>query len=107
MNLIEARKLAHEGWVRRNGGPWLILDGTYLYRLQERIDSSVDVKVAYQTLQQEHLDAEDWEPKPAPGKLFEAEVWVRDDYGWCMRAHEGEDFTGAGWRRTRVREVTE
>jgi len=36
---------------------------------------------------------------------FEAEAWVKDSDGWCVRAREGEDFTAHGWRRVRVREV--
>lgn len=87
MNLIEARKLGHEGWVRspsRTGGEWVDAYGGHFW-------TSGD------------LDAEDWEPKPAPAKPFEALLWV-DESGLCMSF---PPVSEAGWRKIRVREVTE
>jgi hypothetical protein len=55
------------------------------------------------------LDADDWEPKPAPAKVFEAVVWVQeDDNDIQMDPIERPlKWKKEGWRRIRVREVTE
>ena len=73
MNLIEARKLAHEGWVRsptRTEGRWSTLWPYGHFK---------DDKGAQRAIVLADLDAEDWEPKPAPRPLFEGELWVSLD----------------------------
>jgi len=101
VNLIEARKQAHEGWVRSpKTGNWLRLDGAYFYNEDNcRACPLKDV----------HLDEENWEPKPAPP--WEGEVWVHSD----GRITEYREPIGDprdlrevnGWHRIRVREVIE
>lgn len=96
MNLCEARKLGHEGWVRsptRTNGIWI--------RFNETGYSTKHGN--YGTATAFDLDAEDWEPKPAPVKPFEALLWVNES-GLCMSF---PPVSEAGWRKVRVREVTE
>lgn len=104
MNLIEARKLADEGWVRsptRTEGKWAKpLGSVWIVHGSE----------IFPIVRSEDLDAEDWEPKPAPRKLFEAEVMI-DDRGtgifWSPDTMGIASECPAGWRKIRVREVAE
>lgn len=89
MNLSEARKLGYEGRVRsptRTGGEWIRYTGEHILVIAD-------------------LDADDWEPKPAPAEPFEAEVWL------CMLTGKmwpiDQCLADANKRRIRVREVVE
>jgi hypothetical protein len=94
VNLIEARKLAFEGWVRsptRTDGEWTRV-------------------TAHKCASDKDLDAEDWEPKPAPKALFDEEIWIHPlrPYAYFVENdHPIADWEAKGWRRIRVREVTE
>lgn len=99
MNLIEARKLAHEGWVRserQTEGMWVLYVGQG-YRIEG------DPSVYHRYCVASDLDAEDWEPKPAPAKVFEADIWVHPNGDWHGEAEE--DWGRQGWRKIRVKEV--
>lgn len=96
MNLIEARKLGHEGWVRsptRSNGEWC--------RPENNVWTSADF--SYQPMiHVADIDAEDWEPKPKP---FESWVWAAPDgklYPGAPVDWPGEQY---GWRKILVREV--
>lgn len=92
MNLIEAHKLAHEGWVRsptRTNGTWVTFDH---WGARARGDLGAD------------LDAEDWEPKPKAEKPFEMELWVHSTGIWLVHINPRDE---EGWRKIRVREVME
>ena len=106
MNLIEARKLGHEGWVRsptRTGGEWV------LFRYEGYSHAAYGEIILKRDHIDADLDAEDWEPKPAPANLFEAEVWVSPDGEAKTIRDRHEKIASAqnGWRRILVREVTE
>jgi hypothetical protein len=102
MNLIEARKAGHEGWVRspaitKNG--WVQLHITVMRTEDGFASRYVDTAA---------LDAEDWEPKPKPKKLWEGELWLCED-GITANPRSLDDdaiLTANGWRKIRVREVT-
>lgn len=102
MNLLEARKQAHEGWVRspsRTGGYWRrIRENRYWY---SELGDQVDGLTLWD------IDAEDWEPKPAPKNLWEAEVWVSIGGSIALGGAKGDEdrLARAGWRKIRVREV--
>jgi len=103
MNLIEARKAAHEEWVRsasRTDGEWVQLEGSVIVYTNFGRAPQINTY---------DLDATDWEPKPKPIEPFEAEVWL--DKGGSLFPVEPNDNTqrllGVGWRRIRVREVVE
>lgn len=104
MNLCEARKLGHEGWVRsptRTGGRWATL-WPYAH--------IKDDKGAQRSIVIDDLDAADWEPMPAPPRPFEAILWVHLRHSTIHRAdaaHTTEDWVTKGWRKVRVREVVE
>lgn len=99
MNLIEARKLAHLGWVRsppRTGNEWQkVADG--MFWIEESGQYTYDMTI-------DDLDAEDWEPKPPPAKPFEAWVWER---GGVVYSAVPIELQQLGWRRIRMREVVE
>lgn len=102
MNLIEARKLAREGWVRspsRTDNCWVRLQGN----VWGRESGSTLIFVAGD------LDAEDWEPKPKPAKSFDCELLVHDDGSVRVMkpSHDLKSWELCGWRKIRVREVTE
>lgn len=104
MNLIEARKLGHEGWVR---SPTCTL-GQWCRATQRGFETENGFDGT--PLNVKDLDAEDWEPKPAPAKPFEDEVWVSkhgviDQVSKTVR--DENSYLKTGWRRIRVREVTE
>lgn len=97
MNLIEARKLGHEGWVRsptRSANNWARVVCLIF------VDSTGSSLGAIAELD---LDAEDWEPRPKPVEPFEAEVWV---LGGLVCSAVPIEMQPDGWRRIRVREVT-
>jgi hypothetical protein len=102
MNLIEARKAAHEGWVRsetRTGGVFI--------RFTHSGYESGDEK--YGTITAGDLDADNWEPKPKPKPVepFEVDVWLLPNGRWAFvyESDSDEVLKSAGWRRIRVREV--
>lgn len=101
MNLIEARKAAH--WVRsptRTENRWVQLRGNALVTESGTCWCWIDAPA---------LDADDWEPKPAPAKLFDCELLVHDD-GSIRVMKPGHDLTAwglCGWRKIRVKEVAE
>lgn len=99
MNLVEARKLGHDGYVRsptRSGGEWC--------RLKE-LTWTFDGPEYSGKFELADLDTEDWEPMPKPpDDLFEADVWVSEN----ARSLTDSDMSEyPGWRRIRVREVRE
>lgn len=97
MNLIEARKLAHEGWVRsetRTDGKWVQVSHSFLVFVGGQCSS----------LHCEDLEADNWEPKPKP---FEADVWVSSTGDVESGAPHDQWHAEHGWRRIRVREVVE
>jgi hypothetical protein len=103
MNLIEARKQAHEGWVRsptRTGGIYIQFDATGFLSIGGGKGCAITAA---------DLDADNWEPRPKPVKVWERwerEIWVRGEHVYVVRASESdEDWDG--WRKIRVREVTE
>ena len=99
MNLIEARKIAHEGWVRspsRTEGMWLQLRG---------FSFSDGAGKRHDGVSHEDLDADDWEPKPAPAEPFETMIWLSPEGPAYLYPHIGQ--VRNGWRKIRVREVTE
>lgn len=91
MNLIEARKRGHEGFVRsetRTGNTWI--------QIVHRSDLTAD------------LDATDWEPKPWPLEPWQGELWVRSGDAYEARYIEDDDgWIKQGWRKIMAREVTE
>ena len=106
MDLIEARKLAHEGWVRSETQT----EGMWIQYLGQGYRTEDDPEVYHRYCVVGDLDAEDWEPKPKPKpKPFEAEVWVLENGGIAevhpLQVHP--DWERLGWRRIRVREVVE
>ena len=67
MNLIEARKAAHNGWVRSPTRT----DGLYI---RFNANGYQDEKGGlYGTTGAADLDSEDWEPMPKPPLPFESE----------------------------------
>lgn len=114
MNLIEARKLAHEGWVRspsRTNNNWICFTGKGSYlQFEESQDARQRIDIT------QDLDAEDWEPKPKPAEPRESDVWVSPN-GWALqmdyvvREQDAQDdtptYAARGWRKIRVREVVE
>jgi hypothetical protein len=105
MNLIEARKQAHEGWVRsetQTEGMWVQYLGQG-YRVED------DPEIYPRYCVAEDLDAEDWEPKPKPVEPWEGLVWVSPDGTW-VGTELPQVWTGdntCSWRSIRVREVVE
>lgn len=103
MNLIEARKQAYEGWVRSPSvtkGYWRrIRHNRYWYsELGTQIDGITLLDI----------EAEDWEPKPAPEKPREWEVWVNPSGTvFMLPLDTGRRLAELGWRKIRVREVLE
>ena len=98
MNLIEARKLGHEGWVRsptRTNGIWIRFDETG-YSTKE--GGQHGAATAFD------LDAEDWEPRPEPLSPFEIYIWLHTSGIWMTQVKKSD--SADGWRRIRVREVT-
>jgi len=104
MNLIEARKLGHEGYVRspnRTGGHWWRASG---------IDSkwwANEDAIELTPFLFADLDADDWEPKPKPVEPWEGVAWVHRD-GRIIIADAtrfSDDWEASGWRKIRVREV--
>jgi hypothetical protein len=108
MNLIEARKLGHEGWVRsksRTSGSWAKPFGS-VWKIHGS-EYCPDVRA-------EDLDAEDWEPKPEPEarNLYEFEIWFNIKTGkiheyYHFGIYEQKTLDTANWRKIRVREVLE
>lgn len=98
MNLVEARKLGHNGWVRslsRTNNIWCYLkNGTW---------ESPEFKYRPDFCA-EDLDAEDWEPK----KAFEAEVWfhpVSTTLYINQPTDNSKEFEEQGWKKIKVKEV--
>ena len=63
MNLIDARKQAHEGWIRspsRTGGHWWRAGGVH-HSMWDNENAERLTPFLFAD-----LDAEDWEPKPNP-----------------------------------------
>ena len=106
MNLIEARKAAHEGWVRSP-----TRTGDLYIRFTHSGYEVGDEK--YGTITAGDLDAEDWEPKLKPAEPWESELWVYgNDQGAIVQSDRPELFdyeilAQEGWRKIRVREVVE
>ena len=110
MNLIETRKLGHDGWVRsptRTSGSWAKPFGS-IWKI-DRSEYCPDVRA-------EDLDAEDWEPKPKPEpearNLYEFEIWFNIKTGkihefFHFGAYERKTLDMGDWRKIRVREVAE
>ena len=103
MNLIEARKFAHDGWVRspsRTDSAWRRLQG---------VTWEVEGPHYSEPFKLEDLDANDWEPKPAPAKPVEADVWKHANGQIVLADPQEKDISWIrqGWRKIRVREVTE
>jgi hypothetical protein len=105
MNLIEARKAGHEGWVRspsRTGGHWWRAAGNGISGLWANENDEQLTPFLFAD-----LDAEDWEPKPKPVEPWEGVAWVHRD-GRIIRADEtrfSDDWEASGWRKIRVREI--
>ena len=100
MNLIEARKQAHDGWVRsptRTDGDWLKLDLDTHWR--------DDAGKFDRDLSPRDIDVEDWEPKPELAKLFEIEILVHDSGIWTSDESDAVSWEREGWRKILVREV--
>ena len=108
MNLSDAMKLGHQGWVKSPTvySEWLKLEGPYLFRLADDSDKESPL-IAFCTLQKQHLELDDWEPKPWPPELFEAELWV----SWDGRIKTIDFVPGPisknFWRKVKVREIEE
>jgi len=108
MNLTDAMKLGHKGWVKSPTvhSEWLQLDGPYFFEVADPSDKDSPL-VAFLTLQKKHLELDDWEPKPWPPAPFEAELWV----SWDGRIEVGDFVPGpiskSFWRKVKVREVEE
>lgn len=96
MNLCEARKLAHEGWVSsasRTECRW--------WKIERGKEWTDEQGCTFGYVVAGDLEAEDWQPMPAPAKPFEIEVWVHGDGKSYMLSRPREK----GWRKIRVREV--
>lgn len=108
MNILEARKLGHEGWIRSpsiTSETWIRLDeddtGRALLRFGERTSD-------YWTCDLDALVTEDWEPKPIPKKPFEAEVWQNETMEHLYKVTPIDNikvFESQGWKRIKIREV--
>jgi hypothetical protein len=102
MNLIEARKLAYDGWIRsdtRTGRVYVKVRGDCFVTESNRIgDFSVN-------LSENDLDADDWEPKPAPPKPFEMQILVHPNGDWTAIGKMPDEWMKTGWRKILVREV--
>ena len=104
MNLIEAQKLGHMGWVcskKQTVGKWWRLDVQSLRWKNE----SGNLTSAFLG---EDLETEDWEPKPWPPKRWCKQIWVHPNREHIFPAAPTDDVEThkkLGWRKIWTQEI--
>lgn len=85
MNILEARKLGHDGWIRSpsiTSGTWIRLDEDGIGRAIMRFG---DLTYDYWICDLDAIVAEDWEPKPIPKNLLKLKFGKTKLWNICIK----------------------